>query len=189
VAERNRDQDPGSLLCVIDLEMSGPNAQVHEILDVGLVMASVEAAFPEQSSWGSRVKPLRIGNADRGALKVVGYDSRRWRDATPLAKALAEVHRLGRGATLAGWGLESDVAFLRYTFTHLGLDWPFATHVVDIQDVARTHLAGKGLVDRFNLGHVADRLGLGRLGEHSALADAYATYDVLVALWKHVNRA
>jgi DNA polymerase III epsilon subunit-like protein len=37
-------------------------------------------------------------------------------------------------------------------------------------------------VDYYNLGHVADRLGIGRMGEHSALADAYAAYDVLTAL-------
>jgi DNA polymerase III epsilon subunit-like protein len=29
---------------------------------------------------------------------------------------------------------------------------------------------------------VADRLGIGRMGEHGALADAFATYDVLCKL-------
>ncbi|WBL36473.1 hypothetical protein O0235_02580 [Tepidiforma flava] len=43
-------------------------------------------------------------------------------------------------------------------------------------------------MDRFNLGHVADRLGIGRMGEHGALADAYATYDVLVKLVERVAR-
>ena len=47
-------------------------------------------------------------------------------------------------------------------------------------------LGGTGDVDRFNLGHVADRLGIGRMGEHGALADAYATYDVLLKLMERV---
>ena len=29
---------------------------------------------------------------------------------------------------------------------------------------------------------IADRLGIGRMGEHGALADAYATYDILAEL-------
>src|SRR5436305_330568 len=41
---------------------------------------------------------------------------------------------------------------------------------------------GEGGVERYNLGHVADRVGIGRMGEHGALADAYAAYDVLVKL-------
>ena len=61
----------------------------------------------------------------------------------------------------------------------------FVTHgilqALDVQPIARSIL-NEGHVDRFNLGHVADRLGIGRMGEHGALADAYATYDVLLKL-------
>ena len=60
--------------------------------------------------------------------------------------------------------------------------WPFARVALDVQPLARQLLKGTGSVDRFNLGHVADRLGIGRDGEHGALADALATYDVLVKL-------
>jgi DNA polymerase III epsilon subunit-like protein len=74
------------------------------------------------------------------------------------------------------------MAFLVETFRRLQQPWPFATVALDVQPIARALLKGGGQVDRFNLGHVADRLGIGRMGEHGALADAYATYDVLLKL-------
>ena len=36
---------------------------------------------------------------------------------------------------------------------------------------------------------LSDRLGIGRLGEHGALADAYATYDVLVKLLERAEKS
>ncbi len=169
-------------LYVVDLEMSGPNAQMHEVLDLAGVRATLASAFPEEASWGSRVKPKHIGNAVPGALKVVGYSSKEWKSAIDLEEALDKFSAAGRGAVITGWGIGQDMAFLVETYQRMNQPWPFATVAFDVQPVARILLRDGGQVDRFNLGHVADRLGIGRMGEHGALADAYATYDVLVKL-------
>ena len=172
---------PGGTLLVVDLEMSGPQPREHEVIDVGGVRATVGEEFPEEASWGARVRPLHIGAGQTGALKVAGYSAKKWRDAIALEEAFARLAELGRGATITGWGIRNDMAFLAESARRTGTPWPFADVAVDVQFIARG-LLGKEEVDRFNLGHVADRLGIGRLGEHTALADAYATYDVLVAL-------
>jgi len=177
VADLNR-------LFVVDLEMSGPNPQVHEVLDVGWIVVEVAEPPAELSSWGSRVKPRRIGNAEIGALKVVGYSPKAWREAVELEDAIAKMVGEGTGAAFVGWGFSQDLAFVDEILRAAGQAWPFAPVTVDVQVIAR-HLLTRGeTVDRFNLGHVADRLGIGRLGEHGALADAYATFDVLVELAK-----
>lgn len=169
-------------LVVIDLEMSGSNAQTHEVLDIGGVRASFAPGLPEEEAWGARVKPRHIGNAVPGALKVVGYSPKAWKDALDLEAAMARFAGLAPGAVVAGWGISQDMAFLVESFRRVGRAWPFAPLALDVQPIARQLLKGGNQVDRFNLGHVADRLGIGRLGEHGALADAYATYDVLVKL-------
>lgn len=179
--------DPAALqgigrLLVIDLEMSGPNALVHEVLDIGCVVTRLEPNFPEGESWGTRIRPKRIGNAVPGALKVVGYSSKAWKAAIDLELAVDRLVSLGAGAAITGWGIGQDMQFLVQMFRELERDWPFAHLAIDVQPVARHILHGTGSVDRFNLGHVADRLGIGRDGEHGALPDALATYDVLVAL-------
>ncbi len=169
-------------LYVIDLEMSGPNALVHEVLDLAGVRATLAPKFPEERSWGGRVKPKRIGNAVPAALKVVGYSSTAWKTAHDLEHAWQQFSELGENAIITGWGIGQDMAFLVETYRRLQQPWPFAPVALDVQPIARILLKSGGQVDRFNLGHVADRLGIGRMGEHGALADAYATYDVLVKL-------
>lgn len=169
-------------LFVVDLEMSGPNAQMHEVLDVGGVRAQLARGVAEEEAWGARVKPRHIGNAVPGALKVVGYSAKDWKSALELEEAFDRFAMLGRDSVITGWGIGQDMTFLVETFRRLQQPWPFATVALDVQPIARQLLRNGGQVDRFNLGHVADRLGIGRMGEHGALADAYATYDVLVKL-------
>jgi len=169
-------------LFVVDLEMSGPNVMMHEVLDLGGVRASFAEKIPEEESWGARVKPKHIGNAVPGALKVVGYSSKEWRNAMDLEQALDKFSAVGQDAVITGWGIGQDMAFLCETYRRLQRPWPFALVALDVQPIARLLLKAGGQVDRFNLGHVADRLGIGRMGEHGALADAYATYDVLLKL-------
>ncbi|MFN8507791.1 MAG: 3'-5' exonuclease [Dehalococcoidia bacterium] len=169
-------------LLVVDLEMSGSNAQMHEVLDIGAVRVSLKPGLPEEESWGSRVKPKHIGNAIPGALKVVGYNARAWRDALELEDAIARFAAMGAGSLITGWGIGQDMAFLVESLRRVAAPWPFAPVALDVQPIARKLLRDTGHVDRFNLGHVADRLGIGRMGEHGALPDAFATYDVLVKL-------
>ena len=170
------------VLLVVDLEMTGSNPQQHEVIEAGCVRVPLRDGFPEESSWGDRVRPKHIGNANPAALKVVGYSPKAWRTAIELEVAVARLEEMGTGAVLSGWGIGHDLTFLAEAFRRAGRPWPFAPVALDIQPIARILLRRGEQVDRFNLGHVADRLGIGRMGEHSALADAVATYDVLVKL-------
>ncbi|WP_322818145.1 3'-5' exonuclease [Tepidiforma sp.] len=195
-AEGRPTGEPGELgelaglvsLYVVDLEMSGPNPQVHEILDIAGVRAAIAAGLPEEEAWGARVRPRRIGNAVPAALKVVGYSPKAWKESLELEAALERFAVVGRDGVVTGWGMAQDLAFLSEAFRQMGRPWPFALVAIDVQAIARALLRGNGEVDRFNLGHVADRLGIGRMGEHGALADAYATYDILVRLTERVAK-
>lgn len=169
-------------LVVVDLEMSGPNPLSHEVLDVGGVRCALAEGLAEEEAWGGRVRPLHIGNAIPAALKVVGYSPKAWKTAIEMEQAFEKLTALGRGAVVTGWGIGQDMSFLAESYRRLEQPWPFAAVALDVQPIARKMLGGGGEVDRFNLGHVADRLGIGRMGEHGALPDAYATYDVLVKL-------
>jgi DNA polymerase-3 subunit epsilon len=168
-------------LLIVDLEMSGPNPQMHEVLDLGGVRAQLAPGLTEEEAYGAKVRPRHIGNAVPGALKVTGYSPKAWRTAIELDEAFSRLEEVGRDAVVTGWGIGQDMAFLAESFRRLNRPWPFALVALDVQPIARKVLRD-GSVDRFNLGHVADRLGIGRMGEHGALADAYATYDVLVKL-------
>ena len=173
--------ESGTLL-VVDVEMTGSDPQQHEVLEVGCVRVSLRDGLPEEATWGERVRPKHIGTAIPGALKVVGYSPKAWRGAIELEAAVTRLEEMGTGTVLSGWGIGHDLTFLAEAFRRTQRPWPFAPIALDIQPIARSLLKRGEQVDRFNLGHVADRLGIGRMGEHSALADALATYDVLVKL-------
>jgi DNA polymerase-3 subunit epsilon len=173
-------------LLVVDLEMSGPNPQMHEVLDLGAVRTQLAPGLAEEEAYGARVRPRHIGNAVPGALKVTGYSPKAWKAAVELDEAFTRLEEVGRDAVVTGWGIGQDMAFLAESFRRLNRPWPFALVALDVQPIARKVLRD-GSVDRFNLGHVADRLGIGRMGEHGALADAYATYDVLVKLLERAH--
>lgn len=179
-AEDTSALDGATQLAVVDFEMTGPNPRMHELLDAGMVVCELQPGLAEQTSWGERIHPRHIGNAVPGALRVTGYSPKAWKKAIALEAAVEKLVELGRGAVIAGWGIGQDIAFLVESLRRTETAWPFAPLVLDIQPVARGVLGKE--VDRYNLGHVADRLGIGRMGEHGALADAYATYDVLVKL-------
>lgn len=181
------DAFEGARLFILDAEMSGPNPAMHELLDIGWVVATVGEPIAETSSWGSKVRPKHIGNGEIGALKVVGYNPRDWKSAIELEQAVERMVEDGRETIFAGWGFGQDLAFVAESLRRTGATWPFSPVVLDIQTVARSVLKGDAAIDRFNLGFVADRLGIGRMGEHGALPDAYATFDILVELQKRVN--
>jgi DNA polymerase III alpha subunit (gram-positive type) len=177
----------GARLFILDAEMSGPNPAMHELLDIGWVVATAAEPIVEVASWGSKVRPRHIGNAEIGALKVVGYNPRDWKGALELEDAVARMVADGTETIFAGWGFGQDLAFVAESLRRVGATWPFRPVVLDIQTVARRVLRNDADVDRFNLGYVADRLGIGRMGEHGALPDAYATFDVLVELQKRAS--
>jgi len=70
-------------LFVVDLEMSGSNAQMHEVMDLGGVRVRFAPGLPEMESWGARVKPRHIGNAEPGAVSRGQSATIRKRGRTP----------------------------------------------------------------------------------------------------------
>src|SRR4051812_7111650 len=82
-------------LFVVDLEMSGSNPQLHEVLDVGGIRCGLAPGLPEEEAWGARVRPKHIGNAVPAALKVVGYSPKAWKGAIELDAAFTKFAGLG----------------------------------------------------------------------------------------------
>tara|TARA_B100000686_G_C16764800_1_gene961078 strand:+ start:1517 stop:2164 length:648 start_codon:yes stop_codon:yes gene_type:complete len=181
-------QNLSAELLVIDLEMSGPNPREHEVLDVGGILVKSETGFPEVSSWGSKVRPLHIGTGNLEALATVAYTSKKWRDSISLEEAFEKISKIGKDTIITGWGIKQDLLFLTETYRRLNEKWPFSEFAIDVQDIARKMVI-RPEIDRYNLGHVADRLNIGRMPEHSALGDAYTTYDVLTTLWGRTTKA
>ena len=95
----------------IDLEMTGLDASVHEIIEVAALLTH-PPEFTIETSYYTKVIPEHIATADPEALAVVGYDPKLWKDAIPLHQMLTDISRLAPESILAGWIVQNEWNFL-----------------------------------------------------------------------------
>src|SRR3990167_8578010 len=93
-------------LAFVDLEFSGLGAD-NEILQIGAVLVS-QPNFETVGEFSVRVQPRHLENADRKALKLIGYSARKWKDAIPLAEALEQFNAFANRAVLLGYNVVGD---------------------------------------------------------------------------------
>ena len=165
------DALPGAFLAFVDCETTGLDPERHEILEIAVVRADARtlAVIDERSV---KVRPERIEGADAEALRVCGYDPDSWRDAVPLAEALACVTPLLEGATFAGHHVAFDRAFLQAAYRETGVRPPTQPrHVLDTASLGWP-LYAQGLIPSLSLDELAACAGASRPSPHRALDDA-----------------
>ena len=117
-------------LVIIDLETSGLDPLVHEILEIGAVRAADGAEF-EVKVW-----PLR--KVDPEAAKVNGYTPEKWREEAFLLpqalKLLAEF--VGTDAYMTAYNVSFDRPFLEKAYRDCNLPYPFHYRHLDLMTLA-----------------------------------------------------
>lgn len=128
-------------LIIIDVETSGLNPDIHEILGIGAVKVATGESF------GVKVVPEHIVDADPVALTVNGYTPEGWALAVPLALALSDLDNfMGYEPTMLAHNVSFDRAFLERAYRSRLLIYPFGYHHLDILTLAWNHLPfGAGL--------------------------------------------
>jgi DNA polymerase III subunit epsilon len=165
------DSLPGAFLAFVDCETTGLDPDKHEIVEIAVVRADARtlAVLDERTV---KVRPERLDEADPDALLVCGYDPDAWRDAVPLAEALAVVTPMLEGATLAGHHVVFDRAFLHAAYRRTGLRPPTQPrHLLDTASLGWP-LYAQGLLPSLSLDELAGCAGAARPFPHRALDDA-----------------
>lgn len=174
-------------LVAIDLETSGLDPQVHEIIEVGLVF---ETMYPDPLVPEPRITemafsvPFDLDKADRKALEINGYlNGRKFAEpwskleaASYLSLKLLDAHLLGKNPG------SFDSRFLESFFRRNGYDVPKWHHrMVDVGSVAmgRFHCRTPMSTD-----DIEKATGIKVKDRHSALGDAKWAWDVFEYLTK-----
>ena len=158
-------------LVFLDLETTGLNPSRHEILEIGAIRVDGES-FHETARIELRVLPERIETADPVALAMNGYSPVTWKDALPLASALASLSPLLDGCQLAGHNVCFDRGFLDAAWRRTRVTPPkMDHHILDTASLAWP-LLGAGIVDSLSLSTVCRRFGISTERSHRALPDA-----------------
>ncbi len=169
-------------LIFIDLETTGLLVQKHEIIEIGAIKVSHKRPFKVLAQFEVKVKPKRLDQADKNALKIVGFTETEWVNAVDLKKALQMLDNFGQDGLLVGYNVNFDWAVLDRAYFNLGRVDPFYYHRLDVMPMAYVKLFGKRSLKRFSLGEICKYLKIKRETEHRALSDAKDTYQVFKKL-------
>ncbi|MBI2582649.1 3'-5' exonuclease [Candidatus Azambacteria bacterium] len=164
-------------LAFVDLELSGLNPHVHEILEIGLILVVRQPELGVIEEWESKVKPEHIETADPDSLKVNGYNGEEWKDALSLDEALNVFLPKVGGAILVGQNVAWDWWFLKEALLQRNMPTPFVRQLLDIHSIAYAKLKDSPLAE-FHLGQIGEFLGILQAERHRALADARRAFEV-----------
>ena len=170
-------------LIFLDLESTGLQIQKHEIIEIGALKVDPKKPFRVLAELQICVKPEHIQNADKGALKIVGYSSEKWQDAIKLEQALSKLDEFAKDGILVGYNVSFDWAMLDRAYFALGRQDPFYYHRLDVMPIAYSKLFSARKIKRFSLGEICKYLNIQRDTKHRALDDAKATYLVFKKLF------
>ncbi|GEM_PF-1086536 len=159
---------------IFDMEMTGGSVIRHEILEIAAYRIRL-SDFTLIASFTSKVRPLRAWMGDRRALCLTHYSEAAWQDSLPLHKVMRFFAKFIQGATLAGWALNNDMAFLKEGARRLKFPLNLGEKYLDIQRLAMQFY---GLKQNPALKTIAMENQL--IGEfHSADFDAFCTTRML----------
>ncbi|HXV27312.1 MAG TPA: 3'-5' exonuclease [Candidatus Paceibacterota bacterium] len=145
-------------LAVVDLETSGLDAGIHEILDLAVLVVD-QRTLKLRERYSARVRPQNIRRGAKRALEVVGYSPREWRTAVPLEAAMEIFSEKTSGAVLCSANMYLTRSFLDAAFKACGVEDLTSYHHVDLMSLAWARAGDIGM-DRLTMDALARRLGI-----------------------------
>lgn len=165
------------LLAITDIETTGDNPFVHEIIEIGLVLCRPES-FEIVESLNIKIKPTQIEKAIPAALERNGYKEENWKDGVTLAQAMEVYSEKTRDAVFYAYNVTFDWGFINEAFRQTGFKNSMDYHRFDIMSmVFGKH---KKDMDSVSLNSASKVLGIPEEPmPHSALNGAMQAYMVL----------
>lgn len=173
-------------LAFIDLETSGLDPELHEILEIGVIVTDFK--LKELGSLNCKVIPVYIEGAEEKALKTCGYDKELWeKEAIPLKEALKKLNKLvpfKEKAIPVGHNIKRfDIPFMRKAYKEEGIFDILSWTMIDTWDLAATYkvISGEQLPN-FKLGTLASHFGIEIKTAHRAMDDIRANLEIFKEL-------
>lgn len=188
---------------VLDLEMSGPDPEWNDIIQIGACLYDDE--WNEISRYLEEVYPENIEAFTQSAEKVHGLSLSDLEDAPTLFEILEDFEdwiiedlnltkfkkmgdsnsKLLRDVVVCGQSVIYDINFLKYGYKKNKMPWPFSNKLIDLHTLAYFYFKilnnnGVKTTDKLSLGEISSYFGYARAGsEHNALEDAVLTAKCL----------
>lgn len=145
-------------LAFTDLETTGDIFGVHEIIEIGLVIAD-QRSLEVIDELNIKIKPLHIENAVLAALTKNGYKQDNWQDAISLQEGIEQYAKKTAGSIFFAYNATFDWGFMNEAFRQTGIEDKMDYHRFDVMSIAFIKLKNKGL-QKWRLSEVAKYLGI-----------------------------
>jgi DNA polymerase-3 subunit epsilon len=164
-------------ICILDLETTGLDASIHEIIEIGAVVFDSASPSTTTKELSLKVKPERLNVADPNALKINGFRLEDWADAIPLGQALLRLQMLCDARSIfMAYNVTFDWAFIQQAYKTEAMRNPFNYHKLCLMTYAWSKMpSAKSL----KLRDMCTLLGIAPEGNiHHALAGAKSAFEV-----------
>ena len=169
-------------LAFVDIETTGINVIEHEIIEIGCVITAPRLKVIEK--FELKIKAKHIENANPVALKINHYNKKDWQDAISLEEAIQIFSKKVKDCIMVGQNVSFDFAFLEYAFIKNKMKNNMHYNKLDTISIAWAKLHKKPSVTHFSLREMCKHFDIENKNPHSALSDAYATYELYKKLMK-----
>ena len=165
-------------IAITDIETTGTDPRVHEIIEIGLVLVD-QPTLNVISTYEVKIKPEHLELAQPRALEVNGYKEADWRGALTLKAALESYAALTHEAAFLAHSVTFDWPFMEEGFRKTGVTQTMDRHRLCNMTLAWGLLRQKGLV-HVNQKEVAQFLGIEPEPDvHRAINGAMLAYRIL----------
>lgn len=163
-------------LAFIDIETTGLDVRVHEIIQIGCVVTTPELEVIEE--FELKIKPKRIEDADPISLKINRYNKEDWIDGSSLEEALKILSKKAKDCIMVGQNVAFDSGFLEYAFSVTKIKNNMHYHKLDTISIAWAKFHKNKKITHFSLRELCVLFGIKNKHAHTALSDARATYEL-----------
>jgi DNA polymerase III epsilon subunit-like protein len=160
-----------------DLETTGFDPDVHEIIEVGLLLVDQQEMIV-MSELDLKIRPTHLSTADPESLIINGYNEEDWLHAWTLAEAMAAYSTKTKDAVFCAHNVTFDWSFIHRAFKSSRFINEMDHHRFDLFSLAWATLRNSSLTS-FSLDTIAGHFGLPEETKpHRAINGARRAYEI-----------
>lgn len=184
---------------VFDLEMSGPDPAIHEIIQVGAILLNDN--WSQLGTYLTNVYPENQEDFTASAEKIHGLSLEELQEAPMMYEVIEEfegwIRKLLKRQSgdlkdviMCGQSVIHDINFLKFAYSAENFDWPFSNKLIDLHTIAfytfmMMEANNISVPKALSLKAISAYFGLEREGDtHNALEDSRLTMLCLQRFFK-----
>jgi DNA polymerase III epsilon subunit-like protein len=170
------------LFAVVDCETTGFKPETNRIVQLAAIVINGEGVMVD--SFDTIVRPESPSEYTHGAEHIHGISEQQVAHGMPLGDALQKLWAITKGTTFTAHNARFDIGFLHAESERVGIETRVDTH---LDTLLLSRLTDVERSRRHSLEALCEHYGIELTHSHEARADATATAELLIHLFKEMN--